>query len=47
MIIDTEDLAPTGYTVADLKEGGTKADQWPAVSKALLTRAQAGMTVTR
>ncbi len=45
MIIYAEDLAPTGYTVADLKESGPKADQWPAASKALLERAQAGITV--
>ncbi|MGH8694744.1 MAG: hypothetical protein ACREVM_11015 [Burkholderiales bacterium] len=47
MIIHSEDLAPTGYTVADLKEGGPKASEWPALSKALLERAQAGITVTR
>lgn len=46
MIIYSEDLAPTGYTVAELKKDGPKADQWPEVSKALLERAQAGITVT-
>jgi len=47
MIIYSEDLAPTGYRAADLQKDGAKASEWPALSKALLERAQAGITVMR
>jgi hypothetical protein len=40
MIIYGEDLAPTGFTVADLQKGGKAYDQWPALQKSLLERAQ-------
>ncbi len=40
MIIYGEDLAPTGYTVADLQKNGKAHDQWPALQKTLLERAQ-------
>jgi hypothetical protein len=39
MIIYGEDLAPTGFTVADLQKGGKAYDQWPALQKTLLERA--------
>jgi hypothetical protein len=47
MIIYSEDLAPTGYRAAELQKDGAKASEWPALSQALLERAQAGITVTR
>jgi hypothetical protein len=40
MIIYGEDLAPTGYTVADLDKGGKAYDQWPEIAKSLAQRAQ-------
>lgn len=40
MIIYSEDLAPTGYTAADLKQGGKAYDRWPAIEKGLIERAQ-------
>jgi hypothetical protein len=40
MIIYGEDVAPTGLSVAELNEGGKAHDQWPAVEKGLIERAQ-------
>jgi hypothetical protein len=40
MIIYGEDLAPTGYTAADLQPGGKAYDRWPAIEKGLIERAQ-------
>jgi len=40
MIIYGEDLTPTGFTVADLQEGGKAHDQWPAIEKGLIERAE-------
>lgn len=40
MIIYGEDLAPTGYAVADLENGGRAYDQWPTVQKTLLDHAK-------
>jgi hypothetical protein len=40
MIIYGEDLAPTGFTAADLKKGGKAYDQWPAIEKSLVERAE-------
>lgn len=45
MIIYGEDLAPLGYKPVDLVKGGKDYDRWPAVSKALVERAQAGITI--
>jgi hypothetical protein len=39
MIIYAEDLAPTGYAVDDLVQGGKSAAEWPALGQALLQRA--------
>jgi len=40
MIIYGEDLAPAGYTAADLSEGGKSFNQWPGIEKGLLERAK-------
>ena len=39
MIIYAEDLAPTGYTVADLGKGGKAEKEWPRLEKEMLQRA--------
>jgi hypothetical protein len=45
MFIYGEDLAPTGFTAADLKKGGGKAyDQWPAIEKDFVERAEKKIT---
>jgi hypothetical protein len=40
MIIYGEDLAPTGFTAAELSEGGKAHDRWPGIADALLDRAE-------
>ena len=45
MIIYGEDLAPTGLTAADLKKGGKAYDQWPAIEKSLVERAEKKITI--
>ena len=40
MIIYGEDLAPTGFTAADLDEKGTHHDKWPEIERGLIQRAQ-------
>lgn len=40
MFIYGEDLAPTGFTAADLKKSGKAYDQWPAIEKSLIERAE-------
>jgi hypothetical protein len=40
MIIYSEDVAPTGFTAAELLPGGTARDRWPAIEKSLVERAQ-------
>lgn len=40
MIIYGEDLASTGFTSADLREGGKAYGQWPALEKGLIDRAK-------
>jgi hypothetical protein len=40
MIIYGEDLAPTGFTVADLGKNGKAYDQWSALQKRLLEHAE-------
>ena len=46
MIIYGEDLAPTGFTVADLQKNGKAYDQWPAIQEALVNRAKQNIKVT-
>lgn len=45
MIIYGEDLGPTGFTVADLSEGGSANARWPEIAKSLLSRAEQRITV--
>jgi hypothetical protein len=40
MIIYGEDLAPAGFTAAELGEDGKAHDRWPGIADALLERAQ-------
>jgi hypothetical protein len=40
MIIYSEDVAPTGFTAADLHEGGRAHDRWPTIEKGLIARAE-------
>ena len=40
MIIYGEDLASTGFTAADLRQGGKAYDRWPEIEKGLIERAQ-------
>jgi hypothetical protein len=40
MIIYGEDLASSGFTAADLLEGGKAYGQWPALEKGLIERAK-------
>jgi hypothetical protein len=40
MIIYGEDLASTGFTAADLREGGKAYGQWPTLQKGLIERAK-------
>jgi hypothetical protein len=45
MIIYSEDLAPSGFTAAELSEGGKAHDQWPGIADALLERAERRITI--
>ena len=45
MIIYGEDLAPTGFSAADLTQGGKEFDQWPAVEKDLLERVRKRISI--
>lgn len=45
MIIYGEDLAPTGFSVADLSQGGKAFDRWPAIEKDLLQHAEKKVTI--
>ena len=40
MVIYSEDVAKTGFTAADLQEGGKAYDRWPAIQEALVQRAK-------
>ena len=40
MIIYGEDVAPTGYTAADLHKGGKADDRWAAIEEHLIARAE-------
>jgi len=40
MVIYSENVAKTGFTVSDLQEGGKAHDRWPAIQEALVQRAK-------
>jgi hypothetical protein len=40
MIIYGEDVAGTGFTAADLNEGGKERERWPNIEKGLIERAE-------
>jgi hypothetical protein len=45
MIIYGEDLAPTGFSAADLNQGGKSFSQWPSIERGLLERAEKMITI--
>jgi hypothetical protein len=45
MIIYGDDLAPTGFTAAELSEGGKAHNRWPGIADALLERAERRITI--
>ena len=45
MFIYAEDVAPTGFAAAELKKGGKAHDQWPAIEKGLIERAEKKITI--
>ena len=45
MIIYSENLASTGYKIADLSKGGRSAAEWPVLSRSLHERALASFTI--
>jgi hypothetical protein len=47
MIIYSEDVAPTGLTAAELHEGGKAYDQWPAIEKNLVDRAEKTIAIEK
>jgi hypothetical protein len=46
MIIYGEDLAPTGFTAADLEESGKSRDRWPTLEAGLIERAQKSISLS-
>lgn len=45
MIIYSEDVAPTGFTAADLRLGGKAHDRWPAIEKGLIEGAKENVRI--
>jgi hypothetical protein len=45
MIIYAEALAPTGYTAANLKEGGAEYTKWNGIADGLIRRAERSITI--
>jgi hypothetical protein len=45
MIIYAESLAPTGYTAAELREGGADHARWAAIEGELIRRAKQSITI--
>lgn len=46
MVIYAESLAPTGYTAAQLRAGGTDRARWAAIEDGLIRRAQQSISIT-
>ena len=47
MIIYGEDLASTGFAAANLRVSGKAHDQWPAIEKGLLQRAEEKIAIEK
>jgi len=47
MIIYSEDLANTGFTADQLREGGTEDVQWPAIEKDFVVRAEKKIAIKK
>ena len=47
MIIYGEDLAPSGFTASDLRQGGKASGQWPALEKGLIDQAKTKITLEK
>jgi hypothetical protein len=47
MIIYGEDVAATGFSVADLHEGGKAYDRWPQIANGLLERAEKKIVIRK
>jgi hypothetical protein len=45
MIIYSEDVAPTGFTAADLQPGGKAHDRWPGIENGLIDRAKENIRI--
>jgi hypothetical protein len=45
MIIYSEDAATTGFSAADLREGGKAYDRWPAIAEGLIERAESRISL--
>lgn len=46
MFIYGEDLASTGFTAAELKDGGKSRDRWPELERGLIARAQNSISLS-
>ncbi|HKF25294.1 MAG TPA: hypothetical protein VKB24_04940, partial [Candidatus Acidoferrum sp.] len=46
MVIYGEDLAPTGFTAAELEEHGKARDRWPELENGLVARAQKSISLS-
>jgi len=46
MIIYGEDLASTGFSVDDLRQGGKAHDRWPAIADGLIDRARSKISLS-
>jgi hypothetical protein len=47
MIIYSENLAQTGYTALQLKDGGKDHEKWAAIEDGLIRRGEQGITIMR
>jgi hypothetical protein len=45
MIIYGEEVAPTGYTAADLRKGGKAHDRWPTIQNDLIARGEKKISI--
>jgi hypothetical protein len=45
MVIYSEDVASTGFSAEELREGGRAYDRWPAIRKELVDRAEKALVM--